>query len=303
MNFGIIPDEDIDVYHKTDAISSTKVKFFGENFPVHYWHKYIAKDCTPEPKKDHYEFGHALEARLGGEEFYRNVVAVSKFPNWRTDEAKQWRKKQWDEGWVVIDKDDDKLVTRCYDAVMANPDARAIVEAAEPQVTFREKLNSVAVQCRSDLWLKEGITLPSDGLFTGMADCDIKTIDNLTPGAFTSFDKQVAELDYANAAVFYRYVIRLTLAKAAGVQETSIEFPRRLFIVVDKQEWPSCIVYQLPQALIEAAENDLIGTTEKRGLLPQLIEHYRTNNWPGAPVRKMIEPGRDVKWRYPELFP
>ena len=295
MQLGMIPNEDIDTYHSSKAISNTKLKFFKDNFPLKYYQKYIAKVLTPEPRKAHFDFGHALEARVYGERAFEALVSISPYNDYKKDAAKHWRNEQWAAGKIVLSPDEDLLCSRCYDAVMGNPDARAIVEASHPQVTFRAKLSTVAVQCRSDLWCPAGVTLPSDGFETGPFDCDIKTTESISPGAFMGFDKQACELGYHHAAVFYRYVIRLALAGQYAVEETEIPFVRRLFIVVDKQEWPSCTVYSLPDELLELAEKELIGTEYEPGILPRLVSCYRENSWPGAPVRKAIEPSGWIK--------
>lgn len=300
MKFGLITDELIAAYHQADAISHSKIQSFDDNFPLHFNQKYVVKIMAPEPKK-HFDIGNAAECLIShGETKYladypihpstyigkdKQKRDVVKPWNWNAAYCSDW--DRFTEGTTIISPDDDRLIRRMREAVMRNPDARALIEASTPQVTFRSKGTNVAVQCRSDFWCPAGVKLPSDGTETGPVDCDLKTIESLAPSAFIGFEKQALDLRYHHAACWYRSVIRRVLAEIAGVAEETLPFVKRYFIVVDKKEWPSCTVYTLPDILLEAAERALF-SEEPQGIVPRLLACYAKNEWPDAPVRREV---------------
>lgn len=298
-------DEPIDAYHAAPAISHSKVKYFRDNFALTYKQKFIDKILKPDAEKKHFVIGHAVECLLAyGEDKYaeqfvvhpatylgkesqkKDAPMIDKPWNWNANACLDWAELNATR--TILSPDEDTLIHRMRDAVMRNPDAAALIKAGTPQVTFRSRGRSVAVQCRSDWFGHEGTVLPSDGTATGPFDCDLKTIESLSPASFIGFDKQAADLGYHLAAVWYRWVIRRVLAEIGGCEEGSIPYVTRYFIVVDKKEWPSCTVYTLPGEMIEIAENVLLGTSEKRGLLPRLIECYESGSWSDAPIRSEV---------------
>ena len=280
---GLIKSEPIDVYHASPAISHSKLQFFRENFAADYHAKYIAKTYPREARKEHFDFGTAVEARCISELEYKSQVAVSPYDEFRTDLAKGWRNEMWAAKRIVLKRDAASLAMKCFEAVMRNPDARAIIEGSQPQKTFRVKLESVSLQNRCDFWANNGVTLPSDGTETGPLDADLKTCDSIH-----EFQKQSVDLGYDHAAIFYREVIRLTLARIAGVAADSLPYVRRMFIAVDKTQNPSCIVYDMTEELLRIADHEVIGDEDDPGLLHRLLGHYQANTWPGAPVRGEI---------------
>lgn len=298
MKLGMLSAEEcpIEEYHGTDAITHSRVKFFSENLPITYRQKYIDKVLEPEEPKEHYDIGHACEALLIGTDTYGKTVAVcTQWQDFKSAAARQWRDENRKAGVIPLSKDNDALVHRMRDAVMRNPDAAAIIQASTPQVTFRTfnpDRDVVPAQCRVDFWCPNGVTLPSDGSEIGPLDADLKTFESLSPGAFLSFSKHAVQLKYHWAAVWYAFVIRRTLAKIAGEPEDQLPFVQRKFIVVDKKEYPSCTVFDLPQVLWDLAQLELF-REEPTGAVRKLLGCYVRNDWPDAPVRAEIEM---MKW-------
>jgi len=284
LQLGIVLNEEIEAYHACASISHSRLHYFAENFPSDYHAKYIARTAEKEEHKPHFDFGHAVEARCISEAEFRARVAVSPYDEFRTNESKAWRRSQWAAGRVVMKSEEAALVQKCFEAIMRNRDARAIIEGATPQVTFRAQVGAICLQARSDFWAPAGVRLPSDGGETGPLDADLKTTDSLH-----DFEPQAINLGYDHAAVFYRAVIRLVLARLGGVPEDELPFVRRLFIAVDKSQFPQCTVYSPTDELLDIAEREVMGTPDEPGLLPRLISHYVTNNWPGAPERGVIK--------------
>lgn len=280
MKLGLILGEPVDAYHAAPAISHSKLHFFKGCFPADYHAKYIARTGAKEERKAHFDFGNAVEARCISHAEYMAQVAISPYDEFRTDVSKAWRNEQQAARRIVLKQAEARHVIKCYDAVMANKDARAIIENARAQVTFRERFSDVTLQSRVDFWAPNGVTLPSDGFETGPLDADLKTIDKIH-----DFQTQAIDFGYYHAQIFYREVIRLTLARMAGVPAESLPYVRRLFIVVDKTENPACTVYSLSEELVDIADREVIGSEYEPGLLLRLIRHYRENIWPGAPIR------------------
>jgi hypothetical protein len=231
------------------------------------------------------------ETYEGKESQKKDAPLIDKPWNWNANACNEWAAEHA-AGRTIISTADMMLVFKMRAAVMRNPDARALIEASRPQVTFRARGKDVSVQCRSDFWSHEGTVLPSTGETTGPFDADLKTIESLSPAAFKGFDRQADELGYHLAQVFYRFVIRRVLAEIAGVPEVELPYVRRYFIVVDKKENPSCTVYTMPEVMLEEAEAVLLGDGEQQGLLQRLLECYRTGVWPDAPGMKEVEAPR-----------
>lgn len=283
LPLGIVLNEGIEAYHASASISHSKLHFFSQNFASDYYAKYVAGFAEGEGHKPHFDFGHAVEARCISETEFRARVAVSPYDEFRTNVSKDWRGEQWSAGRVVMKSAEAALVQKCFEAVMRNRDARAIIEGSTPQVTFRAQVGAICLQARSDFWSPAGVRL-HDGGETGPLDADLKTTDSLH-----DFDAQAVNLGYDHAAVFYRSVIRLVLARLGGVSEEELPFVSRRFIAVDKSQFPACTVYTLPEELLDIAEREVLGTPEEPGLLPRLISHYVTDTWPGAPERAELE--------------
>jgi len=108
---GVISGLPIDSYHSDccagPSISSSGLREIAppDGCPLKYWdNSYLNPDRAPEEPKDHFSLGKAVHTLLLGEDDFRAIYSVrpTKFKDWRTNDAKEWRESQIKAGKVVL---------------------------------------------------------------------------------------------------------------------------------------------------------------------------------------------------------
>jgi hypothetical protein len=96
------------------------------------------------------------------------------------------------------------LVQRCADALHANKTFARLFQLSKPQITFRIRGSSFALQCRPDLWAEDGTDL-TDG-----APCitDVKTIAELPADDPEHIPKHIGMFGYHRGAYLYPEIVR-----------------------------------------------------------------------------------------------
>jgi hypothetical protein len=101
----------IEVYHSDccdgPSISSSGLREIAppHGCPVKYWdNSYLNADRAPSVQKDHFSLGKAVHTLLLGEDGFRDqfVIRPEEFPDYRTNAAKDWRKKQVAAGKTIL---------------------------------------------------------------------------------------------------------------------------------------------------------------------------------------------------------
>lgn len=259
MRTGIIFDEDDTTYHASDAVGSHKLQDLSP-YPLLYFKKYVEKSIPPDDDTAALAFGkffHTLA--LEGETAADSRYAVAPVCDRRTTAGKIMHAEflKQTAGLRAVAKDDYDLAWRMVKAVREKPSAVAMLSRGKPEVTFRHKLASFAIQARVD-WF-------DDAQKDAPLIVDVKTIDSLA-----EFDRQFFKFSYYKQAAFYRLVV----AKLLGLEAFQPQF---CYLVVEKNE-PYQVAIRTPDA-----ESLTIGTNEVMAELAKLKTCYDSNIWPGEP--------------------
>lgn len=257
--FGIIHKEPDEAYHANDAVGSHKLLDLNP-YPILYYKKYISKEIPPDNETPALQFGkffHMLACE--GETIADAHYAVAPECDKRTTAGKTVYAEfcKQTAGMRHITKDDYTLAWRMVKAVREKPSAVALLSRGKPEVTFRHKLASFAIQARVD-WF-------DDTEKDAPMIVDVKTIDSLA-----EFDRQFFKFGYYKQAAFYRLVV----ASILGLQTFQPQF---CYLVVEKSE-PYQVAIRTPDA-----ESLAIGTAEVMRELANLKACYDSGIWPGEP--------------------
>lgn len=139
------------------SISSSGLRKIENESPAHYWaFSYLNPHAFPEPDKQALGFGRAAHCLLlGGESFKKHyAVRPSKWKDWRTNDAKEWRDKQIEAGRTVITEADLTTIKLMSAVLKRHP----ILEAAnllsgqiEASLIWQDRETGVWLKARPDV--------------------------------------------------------------------------------------------------------------------------------------------------------
>lgn len=277
----------IEAYHASDYVSSSKLTDL-EPCPLYFKRAHLDK-IIPKPDAAHFAIGNAAHWLIleGGEVFLSRTIVHPKFYdapesarkdapmikktwNWNANACTDWR-DQDARGKVVLSQEDFEEIVKLRDEVFANLTARALLTGGHAEVTFRRKFPLFGVQCRTDYWHADGVTLPDVGRIAGPVVVDLKTCDSIE-----RFKRDFFDLRYHFRAEFYRLVICEVLAEMGALPVDEITPPRFFFVVVEKSQPYRVEVFE------PDAESLAIGKREVAAALMTLGKCYLRNEWPGS---------------------
>lgn len=294
LRLGKIPDEPIDLYHATAAVSKSKVDVFRES-PLLYHRRFVTKTLAAPESTEPMILGNAAGALiLEGMSVFDSRYAIvpedapkkpterqinAKKPSDDTVAAIQW----WSgfnahtQGKTLLTADQYAVLLRMNEAIHLNPEFKILTAAGQPEVTFRTQGKHFAVQVRPDWLNEEGCSL-TDGYPYIL---DLKTIDKLPCDEPDRLSWKIADFGYHRQAFLYPEVVANVLKFPADVPR-----PRFFFAFVEKQEPFDSVVVELSDTDIE------IGQREVTDSLTKLRHCYETGVWksPRKGVSKLTLP-------------
>jgi len=202
-------------------------------------------------------FGSAAHAYIleGADAFHARYVVQPEEIDLRTKVGKAWRDEVGDRN--LIRFSDHMRIMDMRDALMAQPDARRLLEAggrAEVTMIARDPETGLTLLCRPDLWIgKAGLAV------------NLKTTANPAP---SSWRKTAANLRYDLGDAMFRLVAGLL-----GIQR-----PGHAFMVVGSQAPHLGYVAALSAEAASAADQQL------RQILRRFAKSVADNDWPGYTV-------------------
>ena len=256
---GIVPNLDEAIYHAHPALSSTGARLLLDS-PARFHYR----QTHPEPHKDAYSLGTAVHTKVLGtganvitypDEHLTPSGAVS------TKAATvAWAEEKRADGFVIIGAAQAAQVDGMAEAVLAHPEARAVLEsAAGREVSMFTEVDGVPVRARFDIY---------DGLTAG----DLKSARDASPKGF-------------NAAVGrYGYHFQDRWYSEAHTAITGTELESFKFIVVETTAPYLVGVYDLDFMWEDIAKER---TARARELYRQCTA---TNTWPGYPSTTLTPP-------------
>ena len=186
---------------------------------------------------------------------FDGLYTVSEYDEFRTNDAKAWKKEVESRGQIVIKRSELEDAQQQVAAVYAKPEAAALLKGASFQVAFRHKT-------KHKFWSKGLIdVLPNDG----ETIVDIKTCDPRALESHRSMMRHICEWGYHIQAGAY----------CEGYSHASGEERHKFkFIFVGSAAPHTCAVVELPLRAIMA------GADIYRNGANQLAECFETNRWP-----------------------
>jgi hypothetical protein len=247
-------------YHASPAISGSKVKARDEMRCLADYHARFIARTIPQPEPtEALQIGQLFEDLIQRPEEYEAGLACCNFGAKRADTiASRQREK-------------DTLIRSMVDARSEHTTAKACALHGIPQVTFSVTVKGVALQCRPDWWLPNGLDGASLPCWVDEKSCmDLRW-----------FDEDLVKFRYHWSAWLNRFIITEALKLEHGAAPERVD---GWFLATDKPEHyqPMTQAVQLTDAHYQTAQADLEGTDQKRGVLMELIEAYAKNEWPSV---------------------
>lgn len=240
------------------SISSSGLRTIWSQSPAHYWYDSPYNPNPPEPKdRPHFSIGRAAHhlLYLGRKGFDAEfVIRPSKWKDWRTDAAKEWKAEQIKAGLTIITDAELEAITGMARSLGAHPLVKSGIldGAVERSLIFKDAKTGAWLKSRPD-------NIPaSSGLFA-----DLKTADSVSDD---SLERSLASYGYHMQAAL------VGMASEALLGRPMEEFA---FVWVEKAP-PHCVrVTVLTGADIER------GRMQLRRSIDQFAECVATGEWPG----------------------
>jgi PDDEXK-like domain of unknown function (DUF3799) len=250
---GVYEKLDPEIYHAQDSISRGDLVM--AEVPAKYrWFKDHPEIEKLTPAKI---FGNAFHCKLLEPSVFSTRYCLSRYAEYRSNEAKGWREEQEKAGLTVLSKEQwdalDYMVTNArehpyFKEVFGRAGARK-----ELSVVTRHPATGLLLRARYD-WMPAGNAIP-----------DLKSSMDASPAGF---GKQAWNLAYGIQAAHYLDVWNL----AHPNERPKSEF---IFCVFEKEPPYLAGIYLTPYSLIEYARKII------RARLYTIAHCLKTNQWPG----------------------
>ena len=228
-------------YRAIEAMNWSSLKLM-DNPRLYQW-----RQEHPQPERAALSLGSAVHcAVLEPDDFDARYVIRPEGIDLRTKAGRAWRSDVCNGRSMVSE-----TVALCRDSVMANPEARELVESATTEQTATWT-DTTGVECKARL----------DALCTNEFS-DIKT----TSKPLDQFEREVARHMYHGQIAFYG-----DGAHAAGMTSSTLA---SYIIAVETVEPYDCAVFRLPPHIVEA------GRRLYRSFLDNWLTCRETGLWPG----------------------
>lgn len=252
-------------YHAHPALSASRAKLLvPPSTPLKFKHAL----AQPEERKRHFDIGKAVHAKVLGTPL--DVVAVQKVTrdkqrvdatDYDTKSAQEHRDAIYAEGKIPLLAHEIRAVQAMSDAILANPDARTIMEfPSRPEVSMFWTCPDTGVECRARVdWLPESV----EG--RRLIISDVKTAASAWPADFV---RSAAGFLYDLQDAWYR-----DGARVLGLDPD----PAFLFVVVEKQQPYDVAVVQLHE---DAQRRGQALMDRTRRIYAECLA---SDAWPGIP--------------------
>lgn len=185
----------------------------------------------------------------------RFAVRPAQWRNWQPREAREWRRQMHAAGLYVVTPELWAEAAAMWEAVLAHPDARVLLQGGRREVTLVAQYHGLWLKARLDLWYPERRVI-----------VDLKSSTNAHPSAF---ERAIDKFGYAYQAAFYRKVAR----RIEGVPSPS----KWVFIVVEPHPPYLVAVYELRHEDMDLFDPRIDDD------LRSIADCHKRNDWPGLP--------------------
>ena len=308
VRLGRIEDEPIDVYHRTPAISNSKLADFAAptGRPSLFYEKHVLGIREQQAESPALFMGNVADCLVleGPEAMDRRYVINPRphFGDMRIKVNKEAQAKwellntpileQFDAsvkaGKIPVSQEDYAFAMRLREAVLRNKIARAVLACGKPQITWRIRMPHFLVQCRTDYFVESASAELAQYLPVNEGDAlfvDLKTTDSLDEEGYASFWKQVRQKRYYRQLALYREVIQPILKRPIAFA---------CLIAVEKTPPYECGVYVPPEKDMQLGIEEILWTLRNLQLCAQ------KGVWPGVPQDQVV-PLPLKEWHHREV--
>ena len=142
------------------SISSSGLRAIFHDSPADFWcYSDLNDERFEREPAEHFTFGRAAHALILGEEVFHEKFALrpAHLKDWRTNEAKDWRRAMMRQGKEVLTMDDLKHILYMARALREDPLMPIIMEGyAEYSLIWQDPITSVWLKSRLDMWATTG---------------------------------------------------------------------------------------------------------------------------------------------------
>jgi hypothetical protein len=239
-----------------EYLSHSRIEMYRKN-PVLYKKTYIDKQVQREASPA-MALGSLLHARLLEPETFDDKFAVAPMVDKRTKAGKEAFEKfqeSLSSEVTIITHDDVSQSTRMLDAIRENTASSYFLDS--PTAVKEQEINITSKVDGMDIGFKFicDVYDPERGFVV-----DVKTVSSYDP------------LDWAKECVFSGYLRQLALYRFL-LRYNQVPITSCVHIVVDKGEFPTCMVVEFDSSDIDKAENQVITTIRK------MVESHETNQF------------------------
>jgi len=230
-----------EVYHKIDAMSSSRVKILDNATPMH-----LSYSLANPKDSDDFVVGRATHSYILERYKFTKEFAVQPALDGRTKEGKAGKEKfkLENEGKSILTEEQFALVQGMADGIMVNPDAyHFCTTAGESEVSVFGELHGVKTKARFDRLIK----------FNNGEDCivDLKTTRGIA--SRSDFERSMWQFGYGVQANLY-----LQMARGAGLNPKHF-----VFVVVEKNAPHAAAVYRVSDRIIEMFDAKVLSLVAK----------------------------------------
>lgn len=250
-----------DQYHAGPGVSKSHLDVVASSSMLHYWHRYLNPDRTPDPDTPAKLLGKGIHSVTLEPDLFKDRYV----PNPGIERRSNAGKAEWaafiaeNEGKTILSDDDYQVCLQVRDAVHRHPVARGLLTGGKSEQTFfaLDPEHNELVKCRYD-YLRD----------SGDMAIDVKSTEDASPEAF---GKSVANYRYDLQPAWYFDVLDILYG----------EVPKSwVFLAVEKSPPYAIGIYFATPEQIEVAR-----VTARRDFA-RIVQHKQLNHWPdyGAEV-------------------
>lgn len=253
----------VEVYRNTPGVSQSQLKYLARS-PRHFKHALE----HPIETTDAMAFGSLVDSLFFGTEFR---WIESPYDDFRSGEAKAWRKAQEESGIWVFKRGIVAEAKQIIESLISRQAVNELIQDGYPQVAMFAEMEGVQCKGLAD-WVCDSIDVIPDLKTTGKAAGTTIMLDSADGAGLTSSDewsRTIVNMGYDVQAAFY-----LDLFKACTGEE------RQFWWIVAESEPPH-------EVAVWAATQDVIerGRRIYRSRLATYRQCMERNEWPGYPDR------------------
>lgn len=271
---GRIEGESIEQYHRTGAVSHSKLEVFKRR-PSEFYRRFISGEAEPQEESEAQGLGQAAHTLiLEGSVAFENRYAVE--PDF--GDCRKTANKEARDNWRAL-HDKHKPISATIErqciamqqGVNRNFVAKALLAHGKPETTWRMPLGPMLLQARTD-WFIDSATEDLSLLIPEVKPgeriiCDLKTCATLSVDGFGSFFKWAREAGYYRQDALYREVVSKILGEPVH---------HCFYIAVEKDEPFECAVFRFDDVARDLGVREVIET------LKSLIQCAKADEWPGV---------------------